>query len=486
KKILADYELEFEYDIYRTVKKQINIITKKGLRKLFNNHSEKHLYYFADSAKTIFTDLSGSVSNRGAYRNSSEKNSALRGDFGMTFRGVIFNSVAFYLKLSDRRFANANDSNIIFASSRDPLLREYNNFSSAQKKINSPVAYLRYRTKSDWLSLTFGRTHLNYGFGYIDKLFLSGNTLPFDFGKIDIKYKTVGYSFAYGNLNGDSIGIYPEFSSRELSSKNIATHNLNINFSDALKISLWESVIISNQPFSFTYLNPLSFLTSADLSTGAEQTKENNTLLGFDVEIDPVKNLSLQSSLLIDDLTFGTIGKNDSLNENKFGWQIGALWSSSVNINFAVEFTHLDPFVYSHRSNKSTYTNRSMSLGHSLPPNSDEIAAKINFDITSRLNFKMKYQHQRSGEGIILDSSGNLIANYGGNINFGLGDAYLRTNRFLDGTRINRDIFTVEILWQLVRQLYVEGKLQYRIINNITEDMKYNDLYYFAALKVDL
>jgi len=261
---------------------------------------------------------------------------------------------------------------------------------------------------------------------------------------------------------------------------------LNLTLSGAIKLGLWESVIISDQPFSFTYLNPISFLTSADLSTGAVQTTENNSLLGIDIEILPVKNLSLQTTLLIDDLTFGTLGTKDSLNENKFGWQVGALWNSTLNISIAAEFTHLDPFVYSHRSNKSTYTNRSQTLGHSLPPNSDEIAGKINFDITGRLHLRLKYQHQRSGKGIIVDTSGNLLANYGGNINFGLGDAYLRTNGFLDGTRINREIFTMEILWEPVKQFYLEGKFQYRIIKNLTEDLKYNDSYYFAAMRVDL
>jgi hypothetical protein len=227
-------------------------------------------------------------------------------------------------------------------------------------------------------------------------------------------------------------------------------------------------------------------LTSADLSTGKEQTEENNSMIGFDVEIIPVKNLSFQSSLLIDDLTFGTIGTNDSLNENKYGWQFGALWVNSYNISLAIEFTHLDPFVYSHRSNKSTYTNWGMSLGHALPPNSDEIAAKIGYDIGNKLSFALLFQHQRSGEGIVVDTAGNLIANYGGNINFGLGDAYLRTNGFHDGTRINREIFTANILWQPVRQFYFEGKYQYKIINNISEDLKFKDSYYFIALAAEL
>jgi hypothetical protein len=245
---------------------------------------------------------------------------------------------------------------------------------------------------------------------------------------------------------------------------------------------LWESIIISDLPFSFTYLNPLSFLTSADLSVGGVQTTENNTLLGIEAEFTPVRGLAFQTSLLIDDLTFGTLGTNDSLNENKFGWQFGALWSNSFNMNIAAEYTHLDPFVYSHRFNKSTYTNYSLSLGHALPPNSDEIALKIDYYMSNRLKLVIQYQHQRSGEGIVIDSTGKLIANYGGNINFGLGDAYLRSNGFLDGVRINRDIYTTTVFWRPYLQFYLEGKFQYRNINNLSADLKTNETYYFASL----
>lgn len=480
-KILNDFEIEFEYDIYGTTKKQYSAISRERFGNIFNDKKQKHLYFCNDSNVTLFTDLNGSLSRRGSDGDSLKTNSLLLGQYGFEARGTFFRSTGYFLKLFNGRILQGDDSDIVFANETDVILRSNKDFLQ-KKNFNSIEAYLRYQTKSNWLSLTFGRTPLNMGFGYIDKMYLSNNTAPIDFAKIDLNYKAVSYSFLYGNINGDSAGIHP----RTLSSKNIATHRMNINFSNAFKLGLWEAVIISEQAFSFTYLNPVSFLTSADLSIGKEQTTENNTLLGIDFEVVPLKNFSVQSTLLIDDLTFGTLSKDDSLNENKFGWQIGTYYVSPVNFNLSVEFTHLDPFVYSHRSNKSTYTNNALSLGHALPPNSDEIASKITYDITSRLRATLLYQHQRSGEGIEFDSSGNIIANYGGNINFGLGDAYLRTNSFLDGNRINRDVFTAEIFWEPVKQFFLEGKFQYRIINDITSSLKFKDSYYLATIKIVL
>lgn len=481
KKTFKDYEIEFEYDMYGSTKDRYSIIGNRSLKNIFNDSKQKNLFYYADSNATFFADVFGSLSQGGSNGDSIGENSILLGEPGLKLRGTLYNSVGYYLRLSNGQIARGDDSDIVFASGTDPVLGTNKNFLK-KKNFNSSEGYLRYQTKTNWLALTFGRTQINQGFGYIDKLFFSNNTAPFDFGRLDLQYKSLKYSFLYGSINGDSAGIIP----KPLSSKNIVSHYLNINFSHAIKLGLWESVIISNQPFSFIYLNPISFLISADLSSGREQATENNALLGFDLEFIPLKNLSFQSTLLIDDLTFGTLFKEDSLNENKFGYQLGALWASDFNMNIALEFTHLDPFVYSHRTNKSTYTNYSFSLGHALPPNSDEIAAKISYDITNRLKLDLLFQHQRSGEGIVLDSTGNIIANYGGNINFGLGDAYLRTNGFLDGTRINRDIFTINLYWQPLRQFFIEGKFQYRIIKNINDNISFRDSYYFATVRIDL
>lgn len=486
KKFLRDYEVEFEYDMTGQTANQRDLFTKSGLNSLTDQYKQKHIYFYADSNKTFFGDVFGVISGESANGDSVSNNSDLSGEYGFSVRGTIKNSVAYYLRVAEE--ISPFEFNYIenYQINDDTILNGPMNVNIDEDNFNTYTGYLRYQTELDWLALTFGNSPMTIGYGYIDKLFMSQYGLPFSYGKLDLSYKAVNYSFTYGSLKGDSIGIYPYITARPLSSKSIATHNLNINFSDVFRIGLWETIVISEQPFSFTYLNPISFLISADLSSGEQQSTENNSLLGIETEITPVKNLSFQGSLLIDDLTFGTITVNDSLNENKFGYQLGGLWTNSWNMDVAIEFTHLDPFVYSQRYNKSTYTNYSRSLGHSLPPNSDEIAAKIVYDITNRLQVNFLYRHQRSGEGIVVDSNGVLQANYGGNINFGLGDAYLRTNKFLDGVRINRDLINIGIYWEPLRQLYITGNYELRMINNITDNLKTSDSYFFGAIGIDL
>jgi len=202
----------------------------------------------------------------------------------------------------------------------------------------------------------------------------------------------------------------------------------------------------------------------------------------------PVRKLALQGSLLVDDLEFRNLFKSNSKITNKFAFQFGVLWTDAFtvpNLELKTEYTRLDPFVYTNVSNKSNYTHWSLPLGHNLKPNSDEIAIKLNYDITNRFNINLLYQHQRSANEIVTDSLGRVLVNYGGNINNATGYFY-SDPKFLKGNRIDRDIITANLTWQFIRQFFIELKYVQWFIKNIYQNnKKFNDKYYFATLRVD-
>jgi hypothetical protein len=276
--------------------------------------------------------------------------------------------------------------------------------------------------------LTLGRERLNASFGYLDKLFLSNNNVPFDYAKFDVRIKSLQYSFLYGNLVGDSLG-------RQLTNKLIVSHRLSLNFSE-FKFGFFEAIIIPERSISFTYLNPISFLVSADHSLSSSQT--TNSILGFDVEYIPTNNVAIQASLLVDDVNFATISnKNKSANDNKFAYQLGIEWQNALFINnlaLTTEYTRIGPFVYSHRSNMSTFTHWKVSLGHAIPPNSDEAALRLTYDVTSRLKISGLVKSQRSAKGFRFSSTGILLKNFGGELLRGDGDN-LQYNTFLQGDK---------------------------------------------------
>jgi len=233
-------------------------------------------------------------------------------------------------------------------------------------------------------------------------------------------------------------------------------------------------------------MNPVSFLFSADLT--AEKANDSNAMIGFDLEYFLLKNVAFQSTFLIDDYDFKLIGdKSPQSNNNRFAWQFGLYNANFLGINnlsSIIEFTHLDPFFYSHKSNKSQYTHWQLSLGHQLQPNSDELAIKFNAWITNRIKTDLGIKFRRTGEGLIFDSAGKLVRNYGANINRGDG-LYLYKAYFLDGNRINSTIMDLKIKIEPIRQYYLEFYYSLMLIDKKYLAKNFTDQIFYVTVSTD-
>lgn len=484
KDLLDYYNIEFEKEVRGTVNKQSSLFTNFDLGKIFDNTKQKHLYVYNDSNVVFYADYYGSLSYRSSSGDSLGSRSILLGEGGFGVRGTLFNSVGFSLKAMNGAQLSGDSSDFQFARATDKRIFANGNTSDFEniKYYDFYTGYLRYQTPTNWLGLSIGRYQITQGTGFMDKLFISDNSVPFDFAKVDLKYKALSYSFTYGSLRGDSAGV-------ELNSKNIANHRLDIKFSEIFKVGFFESIIITNSPFSFTFLNPISLLTSAELNKASQGDipNINNTLMGFDFEIVPVRNLAFQGSWLIDDLEFSTLFTDSAKISNKFGIQFGTYWTDAFTVpdlTLKLEYTRLDPFVYAHKSNKAQYTHWNLPLGPALPPNSDQIAVGLSLNYGSRVKTSISYRHQRSGEGLVLDSAGNVVINYGGNINYGIGESNV-VPKFLSGNRVNRDIITFNFSWEPIRQYFLNFMYVHRLTNNEFENRELTDDYFFATFQVN-
>jgi hypothetical protein len=476
--ILNDLTTEFSYDLDKKLDKSISLFSEFSLRNIFSNDKQKYLAALVDENASFFLDGTAFISYRDFNTESFAKTNLTLGQIGIRLRGTLYNTIGYYLRMSNGQQIKGDTYSRIVAAKYDRTLAGTIRFID-EKYFDSFEGYLRYESENHAVALTFGRDNFEMGNGYIDKLFISNNIPPFDFARIDLKYKAFKYTFFYGNIKGDSLGI-------PLASKNIVGHRLDVKFSNSFRLGLYESIIISNAPISFTYINPISLLTSADFSSKNE--KYNNALMGIDFEIKPVKNIGMQFSLLIDDLNFSTLTKKDvSGNDNKFAYQGGLIYIEPFGINdltAIVEYTRIDPFVYSHRSNMSTYTHWGIGIGHLLPPNSDEITLMLNYNLTNRIKLNFEYKHRRSGEGFLYDANGKIIQNYGGDINRGDLDAIV-VNTFLMGYRVNRDIFNFSIHIEPVRQFYVDINYSFQSIDKIYLSSTFSDQFLYATISTD-
>ncbi|MEK6571346.1 MAG: capsule assembly Wzi family protein, partial [Bacteroidota bacterium] len=421
----------------KTLKKAKPFFPDLSFSALFDNESQKYLLAYEDSVASLFLDGFGFLSYRTASGDSVGSPFISLGELGFRVRGTLYDRLGFYLQASNgQRFSGDPQFGRL-----DNRLKANTKFQEKGKYFDFTTGYLAYDV--DWLRLTLGREQLLWGMGYGDRLVLSSNTIPFDFGKIDLRYKSLHYSFLSGSVVGkDSLG-------RQLSSKYISAHRLEFDLFSRLRIGFSEMALYSSRPPNFSYLNPLAFLASADSAADPEGT--SNTFLGIDLEILPVKNVRVTGSFLIDDLNFETLGQvgNDVRgNDNKFGWQAGILWTDAFgvpNLSLTSEYTRINPFVYSHRSVANSYSHRDSPLGPLLQPNSDEWLFGFDVDLTYRLTLSGQIRFQRTGENIV-NSRGVLIYNAGSDILRGDGD-FVHPNLFLEGRRVDRSLVSLMLQW---------------------------------------
>lgn len=484
KALLKYYTVEFEYDMYGTMKNSSDFFSKKGVGELFSNKKQKYLYSTADTNVSFFWDGIGSIRYIGLDGDSSGKPHVLLGEIGTRIRGTLFNSVGYYLRLSNGVRLGGTSEDAQRTAFVEPILVSNRKYTSeGNKTFDTYEGYLRYATRTEWLALTAGREALSFGPGYIDKLFLSNkNSAPFDFLKLDLHYKKVRYSFFHSSITGkDSAGS-------QLSSKYLVFHRLELGpfFNNSFKLGFNEMVVYSNVPLNFAFINPISFLTSADMNTELPGKNSNNTLLGLDMQLFPVRNLSIQGSLLIDDLNFETLS-NDSAkgNDNKFAFQAGFNWQNALtlpNLALTYEFTHIDPFVYAHREINNSYSNWSLPIGHALNPNSDEHAFKLSYAFGSMLKLAVTYKMQRTGLNY-YDSLGNFI-NVGSDILNGSYD-FVRANKFLNGTRLNTNIIIAELDFEPIRQYHIAVRYQRNNYDFTESNITFGENIFWGSFKID-
>jgi hypothetical protein len=446
---LRDLRLEFSYDSRRTLDQSSSIIPGFDFSGIFDDARQKYLYAYADSTSSVFVDGFADWSYRAGNNQTPAPHFVSLGEIGIRMRGTLFDRLGYFIQASN---------GVLFSGSKEfareePRLRANAQFNRDENFFDFTNGYLRY--DADWLSITVGREQLLWGMGFQDRAVLSGNSVPFDFAKIDLRSNSVHYSFLHGSLVG------ADTNGKTLAAKYIAAHRLEFNAGKRVRIGLNEAILYYNQPVSFAMLNPLIFMTSAELSTELPNSGDDahNSLIWVDLEVMAARNLRLFGSFLIDDIKFSTINAKDyTRNTNKFGWQGGALWNDALTVPglvLSAEYSRINPFVETHWTNANSYTNWNLPLGEQLRPNSDEWRFRADYAVTNRLLLSGQLCFQRTGENIVDPASGRVIFDSGADILHGE-NHLVHTNYFLQGNRVNTTLASFSAHWEPIRQYFLE------------------------------
>lgn len=480
RKFLAKYKLEF-FPEERTPENTTQLIDGDGkLSKraadIFSD-KKKYFYTYEKDENYLYVDLFGNLIFAKEFKPDSDSVAYLF-DGGFRFQGTVFKHLGYNLMFQKGAISKSPS----LAINVDPRLRNDYKFLENYDNIQSydyNGGYLRYKAspmEGMDISAQIGREQLKFGFGYGERLALSGNAPDMDFLKFNFKYGIINFT----SITASTVGPF----SRNLDSnysKYWAANMLKLSFPELFDIGMGDMVIYS-RALDLGYLNPLIFYKFVEHSL---QDRDNG-LIFFDFQSHFLKNVQFQANFFMDENFIGQLSNLDRFN-NKIAYQLGTYLYEPAgvkNLSLIVEYTKIRPFVYTHVNPKNTYTSFTEILGNSIGPNADEIRLNAIYNFSDRLQLDVLFKKIRKGNNI-YDANGRLIKNVGGDVFQEYRyDIDPENMYFLDGERVNTNVFRFDLKYEPIIGFNFHLVYNYSGISNITKDT-FSDLS-FAYLRFNL
>lgn len=438
---------------------------------------EKHLYRYRDSTVSLIIDpiLEYSL----IYSDKNKKTGSII-NFGGRIRGSYDNWFGYFVEASNGVVAGNPD-----AARLDKRVEQSFTFNDTRiNYFDNTSGY--FRLEKGIINFQLGRERLLWGTGQLNKLILSENPPIFDFIKMNIGYKDLRYDFLHGWLV-----MKPEFRqiggdiSKEKRSKYIAISRLGYSPIPDISLGVSQLIIYSNRSFEAAYLNPFLFWESAQRSLN----DLDNSFLAFDGKFRISDGLLVNATSIFDDINFGRLFKGEwNGHNNGFAWQAGLTLTSPLFIDntiFNIEYLQLRPYIFSHWGFKDalTYTNNSYLMGVDLNPNSTRLSLNIVHNLSSRINFSLRYDLSLHGNNQ-YDSLGNRTRNVGGNVfeYYTFNDSQFAN--LLDGVRETNVRFTLGFNWEFINGFLL--RINFRHQNNsLISKVSYNSFYGTLNFNID-
>ncbi len=368
-----------------------------------------------------------------------ERKTILRRASGIQFYGSIREHLGYYFRFAD----NTERGNGPYTQ-RDQLLEDHAGYvgplmGGKETYYDATEAYLNWGR--DWINVTFGKDKVSWGPGRHTNLLLSDNAPSFDQLRIKTRLGNssqftylVGKLHPTAGLRGDTLyrtsGGWERIS---VEPKWISAHRLEYAPASWLLLSVSEAIIWGERGLDAAYLNPLYFLYSAQHDGG---DRDNVAMSGDFVARLPFQGI-FYGALLIDDMKISKLGKGEA--GNKFGLLAGVFATDAYfpNLDVGMEYTRLEPYVYSHFFPINRYSNWNSSLGADLSPNSDRLEFTLRFKPTFDFTINLAGSFNRRGT-------------VGGTVEESIPRGDSRKVKFLDGSRDSWRSAQLGVEWEAI------------------------------------
>ncbi|MGE0078446.1 MAG: hypothetical protein AB7S48_11345 [Bacteroidales bacterium] len=230
-----------------------------------------------------------------------------------------------------------------------------------------------------WGSIGLVKDHVQWGTNYHGSTILSGRTPSFGMIKLQMKpvdwfelnyihgwliSEVVDSSRSYTTSNGDFRAVYRD--------KYIAANLLTFYPFRGIGLSVGNSIVYSDSHIQPAYLIPIMFYKSIDHTLNHNIDNQNSQMF-IDLSIRRIKDLHLYGTIFIDEFSVTRVSDPDR--QNFLSFKGGARLSNwpIPNVTLTAEYTRVNPIVYKHRVETTTFETNKFNLGYYLRDNSEEI-----------------------------------------------------------------------------------------------------------------
>lgn len=328
-----------------------------------------------------------------------------------------------------------------------------------------------------WGHATVGKDFIEWGYEENGKAVLSNKAPSYSFIRLDVyPVHWLHFNYFHGWLRSDVVDSTEMYKTQTgtdrilFREKFIASHTLILTPLRGLDVSLGESIVYSDR-LEFAYLMPILFFRLADhYLSDRENDAGNNAQLFVAVSSrNHIPNTHLYGTLFIDDLSVPNIFDEEE-QVNHLGGTLGISLTNLPlnNLTAAVEYSRINPFVYTHYIQTITYASASYNMGHWIGNNGDVLYGSLKYRFIRGLQAKVWGQYIRKGE------AGEVQDQY-----------ELPHKPFLFGLNTNYTYFGIDLKYEIIHELFLSGKFQHIKISEEQEDgswIKTNRPEFFVSL----
>jgi len=268
-------------------------------------------------------------------------------------------------------------------------------------------ASLSYSWKKGVISI--GQDHLLWGYGQNGLIVLSDKSPVFPYIRLDYQlFKWLSFNYDHIWLNSNIIDSNRTYNTGNIvyggqrtyyQPKFMAMHSINIRFTRGLTGAVGESIIY-NDHIQVPYLIPVLFFKLYDYqSSNSNNMSGSNGQFFFNLSSrNQLPKTHLYGTLFIDEISLTDIF-NQKKKRNQIGYTAGIERQDCLipYLSLGLEYTRVNPFVYSNFIPSEDYTSHGYNLGDWMGNNFDRIIAVAKYHPFPKLYLNAHYQYSRKG-----------------------------------------------------------------------------------------